>query len=170
MRTGIRYSAAAGFGYPIRIALHDGGYDVSFDALIEAPRRRVFAVLSDYAHLGRINPQITSSTFTRSPTGTGERVRTVLHSCVWFFCKNLVQVEDVREPDSSTIVARIIPGAGDFSGGTSIWRLESDGAATRLHYEATRKLNTWRAARGAHVSIGCAPTRGARASRRSRTV
>ncbi|MGH8218213.1 MAG: SRPBCC family protein [Steroidobacteraceae bacterium] len=128
---------------PIRIALHDGGYDVAFDAVVEAPRDRVFAILSDYAHLARINPQITSSSSRRSPTGAGERVRTVLHSCIWVFCKNLVQIEDVRARGSNTLIARIIPGGGDFSGGTSLWHLERDGAATRLHYEATRKLTAW---------------------------
>lgn len=135
-------AAAAQIG-PIRIALHDGGYDVAFDALVEAPRDRVFAILSDYAHLARINPQITSSSVSRSPTSAGARVRTVLHACIWLFCKNLVQVENVRTKGSNTIIARIIPGAGDFSGGTSVWHLERDGAATRLHYQATRKLTAW---------------------------
>ncbi len=133
---------AAHFG-PITIVLHDGGYVVAFDAVIDAPKNRVRSVLSDFAHLQRINPDITSSTFARAPSGTGERVRTVLHFCVWFFCKNLIQVEDVSEPDADTIVARIVPGAGDFSGGVSLWRLVGNGATTRLHYEATRELTGW---------------------------
>lgn len=125
---------------PMRITLSDRGYAIVLDAVIGAPRDRVFAVLSDYTQLARINPEIKSSTSSRSPTGAVERVRMVLHSCVWLFCRNLVQIEDVREPNSNTIVAHIIPGEGDFRDGSSVWRLESDGEATRLHYEASRTL------------------------------
>lgn len=127
----------------VSIVQHDGAYEIAFDAIIDAPKSRVLAILSDFSHLGRINPDIRSSTSSPSPSGSGERVRTVLHSCAWLFCRNLVQVEDVSEPDANTIVARIVPGAGDFASGSSVWRLAGEGARTRLHYQATRRTGAW---------------------------
>ncbi len=126
----------------LHVLQQDRGYEIAFDASIDAPRQRVFAVLSDFAHLERINPEIIASSFAASPSG-GERVRTVIHSCVLFFCRNLVQVEDVSGRATETISARIVPGSGDFSSGSSIWRLSGDGATTHVHYEATRKLSFW---------------------------
>lgn len=122
----------------VSVVVEHGGYKISLDALIDAPEDRVLGILTDYAHLRRMNPDIIGTTVTRAPSGSGERVRTVLHSCVWLVCRNLVQVEDVTEPDHDTIEARIVPGAGDFASGHSVWRLATDGARTRVHYEAVR--------------------------------
>lgn len=126
----------------LRVVQEDRGYQIALDASIDAPRQRVFAVLSDFAHLERINPEIVASSFAASSSGGG-RVRTVIHSCVLFFCRDLVQVEDVKGRATETITARIVPGSGDFSGGSSLWRLSGEGATTHVHYEATRKLSFW---------------------------
>ncbi len=78
-----------------------------------------------------------------APGGQGERVRSVLQSCIWFFCRKVVQVEDVVEPDAHRILARIVPGRGDFKRGWSAWRLSAQGARTKLHYEASRVPDFW---------------------------
>jgi hypothetical protein len=70
-------------------------------------------------------------------------VRSVINACVWFFCRQLVQVEQVTRPDTDTIVAHIVPGAGDFDSGSDLWRVTNEGNRTRLRYEATRAAAFW---------------------------
>lgn len=127
----------------LTITHHDRGFTMKLDAVVDAPAPRVRALLSDYARLGKLNPGITATSVTMAPNGQGDRVRTVLDGCVWFFCRQIVQVEDVVEPDPSTIIARIVPGAGDFASGQCYWRVTSEGQRTRLHYEAVRVADFW---------------------------
>jgi len=136
-------SAVAAQVESITVSHGDGGFKIAFDAVVDAPARRVYAVLSDYARFARMNPAIVSMSVEAAPAGRGERVRSVLKSCVWFFCRQVVQVEDVTEPDSRTIVAHIVPGLGDFESGSGLWRVTDAGAGARLHYEATRVASFW---------------------------
>jgi len=136
-------SAAAAQLDSVTVSKGEAGLRLEFDAVIDAPEHRVFDVLSDYARFARMNPAIVSMSVAPAPDGRGARVRSVLKSCVWFFCKTVVTVEDVTEPDGRTIVSRIVPGQGDFESGSSLWRLTAEGARTRLHYEATRVASFW---------------------------
>ena len=138
----------AGFGIAaqidaITVTHRDDGFKIAFDAVVDAPTQQVYAVLADYARLGKLNPIITAISVDVAPTGRGERVRSVIKACVWFFCRQIVQVEDVTEPDANTIVAHIVPGAGDFESGSCFWRVTNEGPRTRLHYEATRVAGFW---------------------------
>jgi hypothetical protein len=138
-------SGAAGAAQLNEVTVSNGaaGLRLTFDAAVDAPERRVFQVLSDYARFGRINPAIISMSVAPSPDGRGSRVRSVLRSCVWFFCRTVVTVEDVTEADGRIIEARIVPGLGDFDSGSSVWRLTAEGARTRLHYQSTRVAGFW---------------------------
>jgi hypothetical protein len=127
----------------VTVSNGQAGLRLTFDAVVDAPERRVYQVLSDYARFGRMNPAIISMSVAPAPDGRGSRVRSVLKSCVWFFCRTVVTVEDVTEPDGRTIEARIVPGQGDFEGGSSLWRLTAEGARTRLRYQSTRVASFW---------------------------
>ena len=127
----------------ISVEHRDRGFNIVVNALVDAPSERVYAMLSDYARLGKLNPVITALSVDTTPTGRGERVRSVIEACIWFFCRKIVQVEDVMEPDPNTIVAHIVPGAGDFESGSCFWRVTREGPRTRLHYEATRVAAFW---------------------------
>jgi hypothetical protein len=138
----------AGFGIAaqvegITVTHRDDGFKITFDAVVDAPTRQVYEVLADYARLGKLSPIITAISVDVAPTGRGQRVRSVIKTCVWFFCRQIVQVEDVMEPDANTIIAHIVPGAGDFESGSFIWRVTNEGPHTRLHYEATRVAAFW---------------------------
>ena len=130
----------------VTVTDRDDSYKIVFDAVIDAPPSRVHKVLVDFANIGKINPDVTDVSVDVAPTGRGEpRVRSVIESCVLFFCRQLVQVEDVTEPDANTILTTIVPGAGDFKSGSTLWRLTAEGPCirTRLHYEATRVAGFW---------------------------
>ena len=135
--------AAAAQVHSLTVTHHGNGFSIVFDGVVEAPPPRVYALLADYARLGRLNPVITAMHVEAAPNGRGERVRSVIRSCVLLFCKEIVQVEDVTEPDANTIVAHIVPGAGDFESGWCFWRVSGEGPHTRLHYEATRVARFW---------------------------
>lgn len=118
-------------------------YYIRFDAVVAAPAPLVYERLADYAHLDKLSSVITSIKVEGAPGGNGERVRSVLRTCFLFFCREVVQVEEVTEPDNRTIVARMVPGQGDFKDGHCVWRITDDGNRTRLHYEATRTIAFW---------------------------
>ncbi len=127
----------------VTVSHRDSGFTIVFDGVVDAPAARVYDVLSDYARLGRLNPAITSVSVTGRPTPQTERVRSVFESCILFFCPKIVQVLDVTRPDARTIVDHVVPGQGDFEGGSSTWRITNQGPRTRLHYEAMRVAAFW---------------------------
>jgi Polyketide cyclase / dehydrase and lipid transport len=118
-------------------------FRITFDAVIDAPPRSVYAVLTDFAALRELNPAIVAASAEPAPGGRGERVRMVLESCILLFCRKVVQVEDVVEPDAHTILSRIVPGLGDFKSGRTTWTLAGRGGKTLLHYEASRVPGFW---------------------------
>lgn len=142
--------AAAGAGACVAaevgavVVSHSGNaFNIAFDAVVDAPATGVHAVLGDYARLGKLNPVITAISVESVPGARAERVRSVLKACIWFFCREIIQVEDVTRPDPDTIRASIVPGEGDFESGSCFWRVTGDGPRTRLHYEATRVAAFW---------------------------
>jgi len=127
----------------ITVTNRDDVYMIVFDAVIDAPAPQVYKVIGDFPRIGRINPDIIAVSVAAAPTGRGERVRSTIESCVLFLCRQIVQVEDVVTLDANTIIADIVPGAGDFKSGSTLWRLTSEGPRTRLRYEATRIADFW---------------------------
>ncbi|MGH8738599.1 MAG: SRPBCC family protein [Burkholderiales bacterium] len=122
---------------------HGADYTMKFDAVIDALPRRVYQVLTDYSNLIELNPAIVAVSAQAAPGGRGERVRIVLESCILLFCRKIVQVEDVVEPDARTILSRIVPGRGDFKSGWTTWRLSAQGTRTHVRYEASRVPDFW---------------------------
>ena len=133
---GLSCASAAREG-PLVVARHGAAYAITFEAVLDAAPRQVYAVLSNYARLGELSPAIVSVRVTPAPGGRGVRVRSVLESCIWIFCRSVVEVQDVLEPDGRTIVGRIVPGEGDFERGWTVWRVAALGGGTRVRYEAS---------------------------------
>jgi len=129
--------ATAVLAGPLVVARHGAAYAITFESVVDAAPRQVYAVLSDYARLGELSPAIVSVRVMPAPGGRGVRVRSVLKSCVWVFCRSVVEVQDVVEPDGRTIVGRIVPGQGDFARGWAVWRVAALGGRTRVRYEAS---------------------------------
>jgi hypothetical protein len=66
----------ADFGIAAQIdditVMHRGsGYGITFDAVVDAPTQQVYAVLADYARLGKLSPVVTVIGVEASPTGRG---------------------------------------------------------------------------------------------------
>lgn len=127
----------------LAISQNGSSYRITLEAVVDAPAPSVRTVLADYGQLGKLSPVIVEIAVQPAPDGRSERVRSVLRACFLFFCKEVVQVEDVTEPDGRTIAARMVAGQGDFTEGHCVWRITEDGDRTRLHYEATRTIAFW---------------------------
>jgi hypothetical protein len=127
----------------LHISQSGDSYRISFEAVVNAPARRVYEMLADYGRLDQLSPVIVAISVEPTPNGHGERVRSVLKSCIAFICREIKQVEDVTEPDAYTIVATVVPGQSDFKGGHCVWHIADEGSRTRLHYEATRTIGFW---------------------------
>jgi len=122
--------------FSIEISEHSGNYRVRMATLIHAPARDVSSVLTDYRHIYRLNPAITESEILPSPQNGAVRVKTRIKGCIFFFCRNIDRLEEVREVETGHLQAVIIPEQSDFSSGSADWRIQQVGNESKIIYEA----------------------------------
>jgi len=108
------------------------GYRMNVQGLILAPKAAVWRVLTDYAELNRISPRITESELVESNGAGISRVRTLNRLCFLAFCRDLRHVQLIRERTYGDFESDSVAAESDLSRGHARWRLESEGAATRL--------------------------------------
>jgi hypothetical protein len=120
----------------IEISENSGNYRVRMVMLIHAPARYVNSVLTDYKHIYRLNPAITESDILPSPHSGAVRVRTRMEGCIFFFCRNVDRLEEVREVNTGHLQAVIIPEQSDFTSGSADWRIQPVGDDSEIVYEA----------------------------------
>ena len=123
--------------------LDQGGYSIRMEAQIAAPLVYVRALLTDYGHLGRVNPSILESQLLASFGKEQYRVRTVTRSCVAFMCFDLIQVQDVEERRDGEIIATMVPEKSDFKDGVALWRVLPSGTGTHVVFEARMQPSFW---------------------------
>ena len=123
---------------------HDGVvYRLSITARVDAPLAVVYQAITDFTNLSAINPAIEESQVLASGDPRRQRVRSVIRVCILVFCKRVEQVQDVTLVDSRTLVATMVPGAGDFRGGLARWELTPDGDGTVLHFTEVFEPDFW---------------------------
>lgn len=111
---------------------HDANrYGVRLNARVEASAERVYALMTDYERLGRINSAIKIAEIVAWPRPGVKRLRTLIELCVWFFCADLAQVQDMERRDDE-LIATVVPDRGSFRSGWARWRFSADGAHTEL--------------------------------------
>ena len=124
--------------------VHDGVvYRLSITARVEAPLALVYQSITDFNNLAAINPAIEESEVLASQGAHRQRVRSVIRVCILVFCKRVEQVQDVTLVDHRTVVAIMVPGAGDFRAGLARWELTAVGTATELHFTETFEPDFW---------------------------
>ena len=121
----------------------DGRYAVRLNVGIAAPAAKVRALLTDYAHLSRINPAVKKSEILARLGPGAYRVRTVIKACVWFFCVTLRQVQDVTQRPNGDIVAVTLPAQSNFSYGRARWRVHDEHGGTRVSFDAQLQPSFW---------------------------
>jgi hypothetical protein len=129
---------------PVTMVERDGEvYRVAVDARIRAPVARVRALLTDYAHLDRLNEAIVSSEVMDDYGAGRYRVRIVTRACIWFFCRTVHQVQDVVESGESTIKVRVIPELSDFRQGSARFFVRRDGEGARVNIVSEVEPDFW---------------------------
>ncbi|MDA8390071.1 MAG: SRPBCC family protein [Gammaproteobacteria bacterium] len=116
------------------VRVHDGIYHVSAEWLVHAPVSRVFAALTDYRHLGRLNPEVRKSRILGFPAPGHTLVQMVIRSCILFICFHVRQTDDMTAIPDREIDGRIVPRLSNLRYGYARWRLAAQGDATRIHF------------------------------------
>ena len=115
---------------------------VHIDMLIDAHPEQVRALLTDYAHLDRLSPSITGSALLFSNT-PHYRVRVTTDGCVFFYCRQLVQVQDVTELKNGYILVKVLPEMSDFNYSQNLWRIRMEDGRTRVTYSSDLVPGFW---------------------------
>ena len=117
-------------------------YSLSITARVEATPAQVYRSITDFSNLPAINPSIEEGSVLENE-GNRRRVRSVIKVCILVFCKRVERVQDVFLIDAHTVVAVIVPGAGDFRAGKARWSISTDDGATRLLFSETFEPDFW---------------------------
>ena len=134
----------AGAGDVSRLDVERQGsvFDVTMQARIDAPLDVVYSVLTNYGQLTQLSPSILESTVLEVRPGGLQRVRTVTHLCIWVFCTDLTQIQDMVDSPPDHLAATLLP-EGDFRGGYARWLLRPDGDTTYMTFYAHMRPDFW---------------------------
>jgi hypothetical protein len=98
-------------------------YQIQMTFAVAAPVDQVMAVLTDYGFPDRLNPEVTKKEIISRKNGI-TRVLIEIHSCIFFFCRDVAMIQDVTVV-ANTIHASVVPGEGDFRSGYLRWSVSS---------------------------------------------
>jgi hypothetical protein len=119
-----------------------GVYRVSLEAFLDAPPAAVGAVLRDYAAYPFLDHRIRSSERLADEPGGTVLIRTLIHACAAFFCRNVERVERVEQLPGG-LVATAVPGRSDVRRGLTRTRWQAQGPGTQVTYEAEFEPDFW---------------------------
>jgi len=128
--------ATAGSVERVEVSTRSNLYTLELEAVVGASPQRTYAVLTDYAHLGKLNPAVKEVQILATPRTGVHTVRTLIQLCVWLFCTELDQVQDMEQVDASLLIATVQPAAGGFKRGRASWQFDPDGDQTRLRFRS----------------------------------
>jgi hypothetical protein len=135
-------SALAGEVLDSHVGTHEEHYLLQIDMLIDADTDRVRQLLTDYAHLDRLSNSITRSELLES-NAPHYRVRVTTEGCVIFFCRELVQMQDVTELNDGYILVKVLPEMSDFAYSRNMWRIRALNGRTRVTYSSDLVPDFW---------------------------
>ncbi len=119
-------------------------YLIDLQMQIEAPRDKVYALITDYAHLDRLSDSIQSSQILKRISARETQVKLVSEGCVLFFCQTVTQVQNVHELDNDYIHIMVEPTLSDVKLNNQLWRIEAiDSHRTRIYYSADIVPDFW---------------------------
>lgn len=116
-------------------------YYVDYIVRINSSPERVIHSLTDYKNLHNIIPSVSNARLLEIHSNY-DLVETTLYSCVLFFCKKIINVQQIMIIDN-TITARTIPNKSDFKYGIMTWKVEERAGITTLKYHAEFEFKFW---------------------------
>lgn len=127
----------------VGVRYYKGTYYLNAEFDVDASPARVMEVLTDYENIAELNPAITVSELLESPDNTNTRIRTVVHDCILFFCKNITRIEDVQQKGNEKLEAFLIPMLSDLRSGYAVWMLTETPFGTTVKYDAELQPKFW---------------------------
>ena len=95
-------------------------YAVYVEMELDAPAEKVRAILTDYAHLDRLNASITTSKIIDAKGDGTVRVLTRFENCILLLCISVQRVEDITEDVQGRILVDLVPDASSFRSGQAL--------------------------------------------------
>lgn len=112
-------------------------YSLSVAARVAAPIDAVWGVITGYARLTRLSPAIREGQVLSADDDQGVRVHTVTRLCALIFCKDLRQVQRIRQQGAGSFEAITEPSQSDLAFGQAHWQLlpEQWGTSIRIQFD-----------------------------------
>lgn len=129
-------TAAAGTIERLETTHDSGRYTVTFEVVLDAPRDKVWGIMTDYERLPRVSKIITESRILKQEDTHRHRVGVTLEACILFFCKTVQRVVDIVAIPQTEIIVTEDPASTHFRSAVERWRVAAEGPATRLNYSA----------------------------------
>lgn len=125
----------------LSVTKEDGEYVVMIVAVVNAPEDYVYQVVTDYKHVYRINPTIT--TVDVQDTDRDGVVRVQHHSkhSIGPFRFNIDWGGDIEETEHGHLKITTIPDISSFDSGSAIWVITPQGHRTWVLHESKLKPN-----------------------------
>ena len=121
---------------------YDGNeYHLNLIMSINAPSNKVWQLLTDYKNLQKVNPVIQQSQVLKRAKAT--RVKVISKGCIWFFCRTITQVQDIRDLGRGFLVISEVEGKSDFASGYTMWHVIPQQHGTRVTIRAKLKPDFW---------------------------
>ncbi len=117
-------------------------YLIHIEMRIDVPLKMVYHHFTDYANLNKLSESITESeVLYHNPPQY--RVRVVTNGCVAFFCREIVQVEDVTELRNGYILVKVLPESSDMAYGKTLWHIRAEGDKTLVTFSSDLVPDFW---------------------------
>jgi hypothetical protein len=110
---------------------------------LDASAEKVRSILTDYAHLDRLNASITASNIIDAKGDGTVRVLTRFRNCILLFCMTVQRVEDITEDGQGRILVVLVPDLSSFRSGQASWEVKSTGSGSRVIHRATLEPDFW---------------------------
>ncbi|WP_019623623.1 SRPBCC family protein [Thioalkalivibrio thiocyanoxidans] len=117
-------------------------YELRVTFLVEAPPDVLWSYLTDYDALSRYSESIRESRLV-SRSDDEIEVTSVVHSCVFVFCRTIRRHERVTEYYPERIDAEVDPENSNVRAGSTRWELQPEAGGTRLTIQMHVEPDFW---------------------------
>ena len=116
---------------------------IQLEMQIDAPRQKVYQLLTDYDDLQKLSKTIVRSRVL-SREGKQTRVEVITEGCVLFFCRRIKQIQTATEMDRGYLKLIDDPERSDFQSGRTLWHISAaDNGLTRITLSADLQPRFW---------------------------
>jgi len=132
-------AASAGEILELSVTNHGGEYNLRISALLDAPENYVYKVITDYRHVYRLNPSITSVDVLPSDDGNPVRVQHYSRHRIGPFSYNVAWAGDIVESGHHSLRITTIPGSSSFDSGSALWEVSALDNRSYVLHESSMK-------------------------------